>query len=140
MTGTRPDIDGMAAMLRIDTDNPAAIRQRVEMIEMLLERSLVLPGTDFAIGLDAIVGLVPVIGDVVPAAMGAYVVWEGRNLGLPKWKLWRMAGNLAVDTVVGAIPLVGDAFDVLFRSNRRNLKIIRQHLDRHHPATVTIER
>src|SRR3546814_5453092 len=67
--------------------------------------------------------------------MGGYLIWEARNLGMPKWKIWRMMGNLGVDTALGAIPLVGDAFDLLFRSNSRNLKIIKRHLDKHHPRS-----
>ncbi len=113
--------------------DPAAVRQRVEAMERLLERSFTIPGINRPVGLDAIVGLVPVAGDFIAAAMGAYLIWEARNLGLPKWKLYRMAGNIAFDTAVGAIPVVGDAFDVLFRSNTRNLRMIRRHLDKHHP-------
>lgn len=119
--------------------DPASIRKRVEAMEHILERSFVIPGTRYPVGLDSIIGLVPVVGDVVSAAMGAYIVWEARNLGIPKWKLWRMAGNIAFDTAVGAVPLVGDAFDLVFRSNTRNLRIIRKHLDRHHPQTRVIE-
>src|SRR3546814_5818157 len=89
-----------------------------------------MPGINRPVGLDAIVGLVPVVGDVITAIMGGYLIWEARNLGMPKWKIWRMMGNLGVDTALGAIPLVGDAFDLLFRSNSRNLKIIKRHLDR----------
>lgn len=124
--------------LSLGTD-PHSIRQRVEMMERLLERSFVIPGINRPVGLDAVVGLVPVIGDFVTAAMGAYIIWEGRNLGLPKWKLARMAGNVLFDSAVGAVPLAGDLFDFLFRSNTRNLKIIRKHLDKHHPATRVIE-
>ena len=116
-----------------------SIRQRVEAMEILLERSFKLPGTNYPIGLDAIIGLIPVLGDIITTAMGAYIVWEARNLGLPKWKLWRMAGNIAVDTVVGVVPVVGDAADLVFRSNTRNLRIIKKHLDKHHPATRVIE-
>ena len=94
---------------------------------------MTIPGTSRKVGLDALVGLVPVVGDIVTAIMGAYIVWEASNLGLPKWKLWRMAANIAIDTGFGAIPLVGDAFDVLFRSNTRNLRIVRRHLEKHHP-------
>ncbi len=119
--------------------DPLSVRRRVEALEHLLERSFRIPGINYPVGLDSIVGLIPVVGDVVTAAMGAYIVWEGRNLGLPKWKLWRMAGNIAVDTAVGAVPLVGDAFDLVFRSNTRNLRIIKRHLDKHHPATRTID-
>ena len=120
-------------------NDPASIRRRVEAMEHVLERSFVIPGINRPLGLDAIVGLVPVVGDFVTMAMGAYIVWEARNLGMPKWKLLRMAGNVAFDSAVGAIPLAGDLFDFLFRSNTRNLKIIRKHLDKHHPATQVIE-
>ncbi|WP_369026617.1 DUF4112 domain-containing protein [Qipengyuania sp. RANM35] len=119
--------------------DPLSVRKRIEAMEQLLERSLVIPGTNYPIGLDSIVGLVPVIGDFVTAAMGAYIVWEARNLGIPKWKLWRMAGNIAFDSAVGAVPVLGDAFDFAFRSNSRNLKIVKNHLDKHHPATRVIE-
>jgi hypothetical protein len=121
-------------------NDPVSIRKRIEAMEHLLERSFTIPGTKYPVGLDSIVGLVPVIGDVVTAAMGAYIVWEARNLGIPKWKLWRMAGNIAFDSAVGAVPLVGDAFDLAFRSNTRNLRIVKKHLDKHHPHTMVIDR
>lgn len=114
-------------------NDPVSIRRRVEAMEQILERSFTIPGINRAVGLDAIAGLVPVLGDVITAAMGAYIVWEGRNLGMTKWQLWRMAGNVAFDTAIGAVPLAGDLFDLMFRSNTRNLKIIRKHLDKHHP-------
>lgn len=119
--------------------DPASVRRRIEAMEHLLERSFRIPGVNYPIGLDAVAGLVPVVGDLVVGAMGAWIVWEARNLGLPKWKLWRMAGNVVLDTAIGAVPVVGDAFDLLFRSNTRNLKIVRRHLDKHHPAARTIE-
>lgn len=132
-------MDRLAASLKIDTQSPAAIRQRVEMLELLLERSLTIPGIKFPIGLDAVVGLVPVLGDLITAALGAYMVWEGRNLGMSRWQLLRMAGNVGMDTLIGALPVVGDAADFLFRSNSRNLKIIKRHLDKHHPETRIID-
>lgn len=132
----RPDRMGFELPVGSDA---ASIRRRIEAMERLLERSFTIPGVNYPVGLDSIVGLVPVVGDFVTAAMGAWIVWEARNLGLPRWKLWRMAGNVAFDTAVGAVPLVGDAFDFLFRSNARNLKIVKRHLDTHHPAARTIE-
>ena len=117
----------------------AAVRQRVEAMEKLLERSLTIPGTKIPIGLDALAGLIPVAGDLITAAMGAWIVWEGRNLGMPKWQLWRMAANIGFDTALGAVPLVGDVFDFAFRSNSKNLRIIKRHLDKHHPSTRVIE-
>ena len=117
----------------------ASVRRRVEALEKVLERAFVIPGTKQPVGLDALAGLIPVAGDLVAAALGLYLVWEARNLGMSKWQIWRMVGNLGVDTALGAVPLVGDAFDFLFRSNTRNLKIIKKHLDKHHPGTIIID-
>lgn len=139
MPPSTPNTDAIFEALVADRNNPAALRKRIETLELLLERSFTIPGINRPVGLDAIVGLVPVVGDIVTAVMGAYIIWEARNLGMPKWKLWRMMGNLGVDTALGAIPLVGDAFDFLFRSNTRNLRIIRKHLDKHHPGTIVID-
>ncbi|WP_336987461.1 DUF4112 domain-containing protein [Altererythrobacter aquiaggeris] len=116
-----------------------SVRKRIETMERLLERSFHVPGTKIPVGLDSLVGLVPVVGDIVTAVMGMYLVWEAKNIGLPKWKLWRMAGNVGVDSLLGAVPLAGDAFDFLYRSNSRNLRIVRKHLDKHHPETRVIE-
>ena len=116
-----------------------SVRQRIEALEMLLERSFRIPGINYPIGLDAIIGLIPVLGEIVTTAMGAYIIWEARNLGLPRWKIWRMVGNTAFDTAIGAVPVIGDAADLVFRSNTRNLRIIKKHLDKHHPATRVIE-
>lgn len=132
----RPMPMGVQMPLGMD---PASVRQRLETLEKLLERSFTVPGINRPVGLDAIVGLVPVVGDLVTAAMGAYLVWEARNLGMPKWKLWRMAGNIAFDTALGAVPFAGDVFDFLFRSNSRNLRIVKRHLDQHHPASRVID-
>lgn len=120
-------------------NDPVSIRRRVEALERVLERAFVVPGTNQQFGLDALVGLVPVAGDAISAALGLYLVWEARNLGMSKWQLARMTANVGFDTLVGAIPLAGDLFDFLYRSNSRNLKIIRKHLDKHHPHTRVIE-
>ena len=127
----------MAAELPLGTD-ALSVRRRVEALEKLLERSFRLPVVG-NVGLDAIVGLLPVGGDVIAAIMGGYLIWEGRNLGLSRWQLLRMAGNVGFDTLLGSVPLAGDVFDLFYRSNSRNLKIIRRHLDRHHPGTRTLE-
>ena len=139
MAPSTPNPDAIFDALIQNRRDPASLRKRVETLEMLLERSFVIPGINRPVGLDAIVGLVPVVGDVITAMMGAYLIWEARNLGMSKWQIWRMAGNLGIDTALGAIPLVGDAFDFLFRSNTRNLKIIKRHLDKHHPGTIVID-
>lgn len=119
--------------------DPAHIRRRIEAMEHLLERSFTIPGTRFPVGLDVVLDLIPGIGTTVAAAMGAYMAWEARNLGMSKTQIARMAGNVGFDWALGMIPWVGAIPDLFFRSNSRNLKIIRKHLDKHHPASVTIE-
>lgn len=135
---TQEGFDRIADQLPIGRD-PGSVRKRLEMMERVLERAFTVPGINRPVGLDSIVGLVPVIGDLVTASMGAWLVWEGRNLGMSKFQLARMAGNVGVDTLLGAIPLVGDLFDFVFRSNTRNLRIIKRHLDKHHPSTMVVE-
>lgn len=116
-----------------------SVRRRIEAIERVMERGFTIPGTNQTFGLDFILGFIPVAGDVLTAAMGSWLVWEARNLGMSKVQLARMMGNVGFDALLGAVPLVGDAADFFFRSNSRNLRIIRRHLDKHHPATATIE-
>jgi len=108
-------------------------------MEHLLERLVVIPGINRPVGLDVILDLVPVVGDIAAAALGAYIVWEARNLGMSKWQISRMAGNVGVDWLLGLIPFVGAIPDFFFRSNTRNLRIIKRHLDKHHADTATIE-
>ena len=117
----------------------AASRQRIEAMEKLLEGVVVLPGINRPIGLDVMLGLIPIVGDIAAAALGSYIIWEARNLGLSKFHMARMMANVGFDAVLGFIPLVGDAADIMFRSNTRTLRIIRKHLDTHHPSTVTVE-
>ena len=128
----------IAEQLPIGRD-PASVRRRLEAMETMLERAFTIPGINRQVGVDAIVGLIPVVGDLVTTAMGAWLIWEGRNLGMSKFHLARMAGNVGVDTLIGAIPFAGDLFDFVFRSNSRNLRIIKRWLDKHHPETITIE-
>lgn len=138
MPTPQEQFDRLAGQLPIGSD-PASVRRRLEAMEAVLERAFVVPGINRPIGLDAIIGLIPVLGDIVTASMGAWLVWEARNLGMSRFQLARMAGNVGIDTAIGAIPVVGDLFDFAFRSNSRNLKIIKRYLDKHHPATMTVE-
>lgn len=119
--------------------DPASVRKRIEAMEALLERMFIVPGINRPIGLDVILDVVPVVGDLIAAAMGAWIVWEARNLGMSRWQQARMLGNVGFDALLGAIPFVGAIPDFFFRSNSRNLKIIRRHLDRHHPETAIID-
>jgi len=138
MPTPQQQFEALANRLPIGRD-PASVRQRVEAMEKVLERLFVVPGLNRPIGLDVILDLVPVVGDVVAAALGAWIVWEARNLGMSKWQIARMTGNVGVDFLLGAIPWVGAIPDFFFRSNSRNLRIIRRHLDKHHPATMVLE-
>jgi hypothetical protein len=115
-----------------------AVRKRVEAMERLLERAFVIPGLNRPVGLDVVLDLLPVAGHTVGAVLGGWMVWEARNLGMSRWQMVRMAGNVGVDFLLGAIPWVGAVPDFFFRSNTRNLRIIKRHLDRRHPATATI--
>lgn len=138
MAASFPAFDAAAAR-RLAGSDPAAVRARIEMLERVLERAFIIPGLNRPVGLDAIMGFLPIGGDVLAGLMGAYLVWEARNLGLPKWQLARMMANVGVDTALGAIPFAGDLFDFLFRSNSKNLRILKRHLDRHHPGTALVE-
>ena len=125
--------------LRVLGSDPASVRQRVEALEKVMEGLFVLPGTNRRVGLDVVFDLVPFLGSTAAAAMGAYMAWEARNLGMSKTQVARMAGNIGVDWALGLIPWVGAIPDFFFRSNSRNLRIIKRHLDKHHPETRIID-
>lgn len=133
---TRMDAQPATGMMGRDI---VAVRRRIEAMEKLLERTFTIPGTKQTVGLDAILGLIPVGGDVLAGLFGMYMVWEARNLNMPKSAMVKMAGNVGVDWLIGLVPGVGDIGDFFFRSNTRNLRIIRRHLDKHHPSTATID-
>ena len=124
-----PNLDG----------DPASVRRRIEAMEHLLERLIVIPGINKPVGLDVLLDLVPFVGTASAAALGSWIVWEARNLGMSKWHLTRMGGNVGVDMLLGAIPWIGAIPDFFFRSNSRNLQIVKRHLDKHHPATRVID-
>ena len=120
-------------------NDPASVYRRIQMMEQLMERSMTIPGINYPVGMDAIVGLIPVLGDIFGAVMGTYIVWEARNLGMPKWHMSRMIGNVAIDGVIGIVPLVGDMADFAFRSNTRNLKIVKKYMCKHHPHVTIVD-
>src|SRR6185295_19906511 len=103
-----------------------------------MERMFVIPGINKPVGLDVILDLIPGVGTISAAALGSYIAWEARNLGMSKWQIARMAGNIGFDMLLGAIPWVGAIPDLFFRSNSRNLRIVKSHLDKHHAGTATI--
>jgi hypothetical protein len=103
---------------------------RIDALSRLLDTAFIIPGTTIRFGLDALIGLVPGIGDAITTVMSLYIVSEARALGAPRILIARMLGNVALDGLVGAIPVLGDAFDVAFRANRRNMALLLGHLDR----------
>ena len=117
----------------------ASVRKRIVAMEHLLEGLFTLPGTNRKVGLDVILDIIPIGGGAVAALMGAWMAWEARNLGMSKSQVARMAGNIGVDFLLGLIPWVGAVPDFFFRSNTRNLRIIKRHLDKHHPSTAVID-
>ena len=123
----------------LTSSSPAAVRRRIEALEHLLEGLFTIPGTNRKVGLDVILGVIPVGGSAVAAIMGSYLAWEARNLGMSKTAFIRMAGNIGVDALLGAIPIIGVVPDFFFQSNTRNMKIIKKHLDKHHPSTRIID-
>ena len=132
------NFEHVARNLKLGSD-PASVRQRIEGMERLLEGLFTIPGTNRRVGLDVLLDIIPVGGSVIGAVMGSYLAWEARNLGMPKHAIVRMAGNIGVDALLGAIPFVGAIPDFFFRSNTRNLRIIKRHLDKHHPSTAIID-
>lgn len=103
---------------------------RFEALAKLLDIAFILPGTKIRYGVDGVIRLIPVVGDVLATAFSLWLVREARALGAPWHVTARMLGNVAVDGVVGLVPLAGDAFDVLFRANMRNVRLLRRWLDR----------
>ncbi|MES2902644.1 MAG: DUF4112 domain-containing protein [Pseudomonadota bacterium] len=121
------------------SNEPKAIRARIEMLERLMENMIRVPGLNRGIGLDVVLDFVPVVGPTAAAALGTYLAWESRNLGMPKSAMVRMAGNIGVDWLFGMIPFIGAVPDYFFRSNTRNVRIIKRHLDKHYPETGIID-
>ncbi len=103
---------------------------RLDWLATLLDTVLVIPGTNVRFGLDALIGLFPGIGDAITTVLSLFIVHEAHQLGAPGHLIARMLGNVAIDGMVGAIPVVGDAFDVVWRANVRNMRLLREWLER----------
>lgn len=103
---------------------------RLEALAKLLDIAFIVPGTKIRYGVDGIIGLIPVVGDILATALSLWLVREARALGAPWHVTARMLGNVAIQGVVGTVPVAGDAFDVLFRANMRNVRLLRRWIDR----------
>jgi hypothetical protein len=104
-----------------------AVEARIQRVTRVLDELVPIPGTGQRVGLDPIIGLIPVVGDVVAALVGSWVIAEAARFGIPRIALARMVVNLLVDLAVGLIPLLGDLIDIVSRSNSRNLELFRRH-------------
>jgi len=102
----------------------------------LLDSAFVLPGTGWRVGLDPIVGLVPVIGDLISPLFTAGILWEARELGIPKVVQLRMIFNVALDALLGLVPVVGDLFDFAWKANNRNMALLERHAIEEHRASA----
>ena len=115
-------------------------RARLDALARLLDSAVRVPGTNIRFGADALLNLLPGVGTLTSTGMSAYLIWEARRLGVPMSTLLRMMGNVGVDFVFSAIPLVGWVGDVFYRSNLRNMDLLRTHLDKAHPAPNRFQR
>lgn len=119
-----------------DTADPSRALAEVEALAWLLDSSIPVPGTGGRrFGIDAIIGLVPIVGDLLSGGIGLFVVWRGARMGLPGIVVARMLANSAIDMAIGAIPVLGDAFDLWFKANTRNLALMRRQVE--HPERST---
>ena len=125
-------------MAPMETDLTASLR-RLDALARLMDSAFEIPGTGIRFGLDAVVGLVPGIGDALSSVVSFYLIKEARRLGAPRFLVGRMLWNVLVDTAVGSVPVAGDLFDVMFRANLKNMSLLRSHLEKSGvgPASAT---
>lgn len=121
------DFGANAAHATLGVEDRLNRLRRLAKIARLMDTAIGIPGTRMRLGADSVLGLMPVIGDGAGALVGLYIVNEARRLGVPKDKLSRMVGNIAMDACVGSVPLLGDIFDLYFKSHRRNVHMILDH-------------
>lgn len=107
---------------------------RVERVARLLDDVFRIPGTQIKVGLDSLIGLIPGVGDLVGVGLGGWFIYEAHRLGAPATLKWKMARNVAIDAISGFVPVLGDVVDVAYRSNRRNLELLRNHFLPQAPA------
>lgn len=122
----------MGSQAEVETKDAEQAREleRLSRLARLLDEAVRIPGTQVRVGLDALIGIIPGAGDALSAAVSAYLIGQAARIGVPPLLIARMVGNLAVDLLVGAVPVAGDLFDIGFRANRRNVELLRRHLAR----------
>ena len=113
-----------------DATSRRAALDRVDMLATVFDTALIIPGTNIRFGAEAVLRLIPGVGDIAASALSFYLLYEASRLGVPKLLLARMAANVILEGAVGAVPVAGDAFDIYFRANRRNVALLRQYFNR----------
>jgi hypothetical protein len=109
---------------RVSDEHADRIRRRIAHVARLLDGAFEIPGTGVRFGLDPILGLAPGVGDVLSAAASVYIIYEARRLGASRRVLWLMGLNVLIDVLIGLVPVAGDAADVAYKANQRNLKLL----------------
>ncbi|WP_416840316.1 DUF4112 domain-containing protein [Haloferax sp. DFSO52] len=117
------------AIVDFDDATPEETLARLRTVSHYLDNAIEIPGTNYRIGLDPILGLIPGIGDTAASAMSAYILVEAAMMGVPRATLARMFGNVLLDTVFGSLPFVGDVFDVAWKANARNVRLLEERFD-----------
>jgi hypothetical protein len=113
-----------------DAAERRAALDRLDILATAFDTAFILPGTNVRFGVESLLRLVPGIGDAIASVLSCYLLYEASRLGVPRFLLMRMAANVALEGLVGAVPIAGDAFDVFFRANRRNVALLRRHFAR----------
>ena len=118
------EVDSKGRVQSVEAPEAHEARERLKKLAWLLDSSISIPGTRYTVGLDALVGLIPVLGDLIGVALSSFILAEANRLGAPKSVLWRMAGNVGIEGVVGMVPFAGDVLDAVFKANQRNVKLL----------------
>jgi hypothetical protein len=118
------EVDPQGRVRSVEAPGAREARERLKKLAWLFDSSIAIPGTRFTVGLDALVGLIPVLGDLIGVAMSSFILAEANRLGAPKSVLWRMAGNVGIEGLVGMVPFAGDVLDAAFKANQRNVKLL----------------
>jgi len=123
------DVDADGNVRAVEQPGTRETRERLKQLAWLLDSSIPIPGTRFTIGIDALIGLFPFIGDLIGVLLSSYILGEAARLGAPKSVLMRMSANVALEGVVGMVPLAGDVFDAAFKANQRNVRLLEAWLE-----------
>ena len=123
------DVDASGRVESVTSEEAERARKSLQQLAWLLDSSIPIPGTRLTVGLEALIGLFPVIGDLVGVALSSYILSQSARLGAPRSVLWRMAFNIAIEGVVGIIPFAGDVFDAAFKANQRNVQLLEAWLN-----------